>query len=164
MEKIGMLTIVYSYKDKGRVFLSCICDCGNTKAVRKDHIGEGKTISCGCYGKAQRIKAITKHGLAHTRLYTIWLDMKQRCGNPKNTAYLYYGYKGISVCSVWEENFIEFYAWAMSSGYSDLLTLDRINSDGSYAPENCRWLTQEDNTRRAHLGKKHIRRSITYGK
>ena len=93
-----------------------------------------------------------KHGMATTRLYQCWADMKQRCNNPHNQFYARYGGRGITYCESWED-FEPFMQWALSNGYSDLLTLDRINNDGNYEPNNCRWTTpkiQANNTRRNH--------------
>lgn len=161
--KIGMLTILEEFREEGRIFCKCLCDCGTVKTIRKDKIKIGCTISCGCYGRSQRLKSITKHGLSGSRIYTIWQDMRQRCCNQKNTSYIYYGAKGICVCQEWDYSPVAFYEWAIRSGYSDDLTLDRIDPEKDYCPTNCRWITQAENTTRAHLGKKHIRRSTTYG-
>lgn len=101
--------------------------------------------------------AKTIHDMSHSRLYHIWNGMKQRCSNPKSVSYQYYGAKGISVCDAWE-NFVEFYEWAIASGYADNLTIDRLNSNGNYEPSNCRWTTnkeQQNNTSYCRL--------ITYG-
>ena len=88
------------------------------------------------------------HGQKGTRLYTIWQTMKERCHNPKHDSYMYYGAKGISVCDEWMGNFVPFYQWAMSNGYADDLTIDRIDNDGNYEPGNCRWVTMECQNRR----------------
>lgn len=81
-----------------------------------------------------------KHGLTGTRLYRIWSNMKNRCTNPKSNRYAYYLGKGITVCEEWDNSFQAFYNWAMSNGYSDTLTLDRIDGDKGYGPDNCRWV------------------------
>lgn len=92
-----------------------------------------------------------QHGGRYTRLYNIWLNMKQRCSNPKASHYEYYGGKGVSVCEEWKKSFSTFRDWALSNGYEDGLTIDRIESDKDYCPENCRWVThlkQMSNTTR----------------
>lgn len=94
-------------------------------------------------------KGNLRHGMRHTRLYDIWRGMKQRCYNPKTNRYKNYGGRGICVCDEWKNDFQSFYNWAISSGYSDDLTIDRINTDGNYEPGNCRWATvkQQANNR-----------------
>ena len=88
-----------------------------------------------------------KHGGVHTRLYNIWKCMRQRCSNPKSSRYSVYGAKGIKVCEEWND-FKRFHDWSMNNGYDEKLTLDRINNDLGYCPQNCRWVTyrrQENN-------------------
>ena len=86
-----------------------------------------------------------KHGLTETRLYRIFTNMKQRCYNPNNPKYANYGGKGVEVCNEWLDNFQTFYDWAMANGYHDYLTIDRIDSDSKYAPDNCRWVSHDEN-------------------
>ena len=88
-----------------------------------------------------------KHGLSNTRLYSIFRDMKRRCYNPNFSEFKAYGGKGIIICDEWLRNFQSFYDWAMTNGYQDDLTIDRINSSKIYSPDNCRWLTLEENSR-----------------
>lgn len=92
------------------------------------------------------------HGLHKTRIYKTWQNMKSRCSNPKASKYYLYGGKGIKVCEEWEHNFLNFYNWAMSNGYRDDLTIDRIDSDKNYCPENCRWATYKEQN--SHLSGK----------
>lgn len=95
-----------------------------------------------------------KHGLKNTRLYRIWLQIKNRCFNSNTDRYRDYGARGITVCDEWRNDFKAFYDWAMNNGYSDELTIDRIDNDGNYEPSNCRWVSvkvQNRNTRSNHL-------------
>ena len=95
-----------------------------------------------------------KHGLRNTRLYRIWLQIKNRCFNSNTRRYRDYGGRGITMCDEWKNNFKSFYEWSMSHGYSDELTIDRIDNNGNYEPSNCRWVTvkvQNRNARSNHL-------------
>lgn len=143
----------------GNVFTQwlCQCDCGSSpKKVKANSLLSGKSLSCGCMQRS--IAASTcgdlfrKHGEAKTRLYKIWVGMRKRCYNPNHSSYKNYGGRGISVCDEWS-SYNEFKKWAESNGYSDALSIDRINVDGDYEPENCRWSTgiEQANNRRTSL-------------
>lgn len=115
----------------------CKCDCGSiTKPITGNNLKNGHVRSCGCLYK--------KHEMTGTRIYSIWNSMKSRCNNENTEHYAEYGGRGISVCSEWNDNFKSFYDWSMSHGYSDDLTIDRINVNGNYEPSNCRWATQKE--------------------
>lgn len=122
----------------------CKCDCGNGIVVRKSSLISGHTKSCGCFNK----DAITKHGLSKTPLYKAWDSMKQRCYNPNHEWYGRYGGRGITMCDEWVNSFDCFKDWATNNNWETGLTLDRIDNDGVYSPDNCRWVhwdTQQNN-------------------
>jgi len=159
--KFGRLiakNIVGLTKDKRCLWL-CVCDCGNTKICTSKNLKDGCTKSCGCLKKETDIKngkANKKHGYKGTRTYNIWRDMLDRCKNEKNISYKNYGGRGIKVCDRWDiseggsfENFIKDMG-EIPKG----LTIDRIDNNGNYCPENCKLSTrkqQSRNTRKNHL-------------
>ena len=128
----------------------CLCSCGKTAYVLKEYLTSGRQKSCGCLKKEN---GITTHGEIHTRLYRIWGNMCNRCTNPSNPAWHNYGDRGIKVCDDWlrYENFRD---WANSSGYTENVTIDRIDNNKGYSPDNCRWadlITQANNKRNNHI-------------
>lgn len=129
----------------GRVRWLCKCDCGNEKIVIAKLLINGCTKSCGCLNSekaAERAHNRAKHGEYKTRLYSIWTGIKDRCYRPKTIGYKNYGGKGIKMCEEWQ-SYISFRDWAIANGYSNELTIDRINNEKDYCPENCRWATMK---------------------
>lgn len=137
----------------------CLCECGNEVIVSTNQLTTGHTKSCGCYKRDILVKCHLIHGQSggrnnkESRLHRIWTGMKARCNNPHVKDYPYYGGRGITVCHEWKTSFDDFHKWAIENGYSDKLTLDRIDNEKNYCPNNCRWVdrkTQMRNTRLSH--------------
>ena len=124
----------------------CRCDCGVEKYVSIRKLRNGHTISCGCFNKEKALELNYIHGDSRTgeRLYSIWRNMKARCRAQSGYNYNTYGARGIKVCSEWENSYTSFKNWALANGYSDELTLDRIDGNKGYFPENCRWATTKE--------------------
>lgn len=140
----------------GRVAYLCKCDCGKEFITLSQHIINGFAKSCGCGNRRKasfRMKQMNlTHGKSGTRLYEIWQNMRRRCTDKKNPSYACYGGRGISFDKAWGD-FSTFEKWAMDSGYSENLTIDRIDVDKGYFPWNCRWVTRktQGNNKRTNL-------------
>lgn len=130
----GYWTVVGEMRKHGKTYKClCKCKCGTVRPVSVLHLREGSSKSCGCFSPG--------HGLYHHPLNQVWRDMKDRCNNKNSQKFKYYGGRGISVCDDWRDNFLSFYNWALPH-WRDGLSLDRINNNGNYTPENCRFVSQ----------------------
>lgn len=117
------------------------CECGNTFVAKVNAVKVGHRRSCGCARDGK-----PTHGLSGHPLYRKWSGMITRTTNSKELCYPRYGGRGITVCPEWRNDFMAFYNWAMRNGWELGLTIDRINNDGNYEPDNCQWLTMHENT------------------
>ena len=141
--RLTALKIVGKTKDNRPAWL-CRCDCGNEVVVSEHSLKQNRTKSCGCYKRDMHLKSHYKHGRCGTRLYRIWNNMRNRCDRPSSDNYKWYGGRGISYEKEWSD-FSSFAAWAIANGYDDSLELDRIDTNGNYTPDNCRFVTHRMN-------------------
>lgn len=154
-EIYGRLRVLQFIERKNnKSYWKCKCQCGNEIILPITYLTSGDTKSCGCLRK-ETTKKLSKSNsfVKNHRLYTIWIDMRRRCYNKNRNNYIFYGAKGIKVCKEWNKDFKNFQDWAINNGYQDNLTIDRINVDGNYEPDNCRWVTtfeQNNNMRSNH--------------
>lgn len=126
----------------------CKCTCGNLTRVRGNYLRIGKTKSCGC-------RTTATHNMSKHPLWGVWNSMRQRCNNSNTRSYKFYGAKGIKVCKQWSQS-IPFIKWAMMNGWKPGLTLDRIDDQSDYSPENCRFITRAENSLRKRGNGKNV--------
>lgn len=153
-QRFGRLTVIEraGNDNNGSPKWKCKCDCGVKKVVYGSSLRKGETRSCGCLARELSSERKKTHGLSKSKLHGVWANMKDRCENKNCKSFQHYGARGISVCDEWHD-FQCFYDWSISAGYSEGLSLDRIDVNKGYSPDNCRWATskiQANNQRNNH--------------
>lgn len=164
-KRYGKLVVIgRSDNDKyGRAKWTCRCDCGEVRTENSSNLVRGYVKSCGCErAKILRSVSIT-HGQRKTRLYGVWSNLKTRCYNPKTHNYHRYGGRGITVCDEWINDFQAFYDWAIANGYDEnapymKCTIDRIDNDKGYSPDNCRWVDAKTQNNNKSNSKRSVKR------
>ena len=157
--KYNMLTALELRRNSnGAIVWLCKCDCGNETFVRASNLKSGAVKSCGCLRKPKQ-----KHGMSNSKLYRVWNGMKNRCYCKNTKSYKDYGARGIDVCDEWKNSAESFISWAIKNGYSDEMTIERIDNGKGYSPDNCKWISKGEQTKNrrncrtyTYNGKTHV--------
>ena len=160
-KQFGRLTAieVSEYKKGEGYIWRCKCECGKESFLPVKRLMSGKVNSCGCLRDEKIAQVNAKHNKSkHSRLYNVWVGMRQRCNDPNHKSYANYGGRGIKVCDEWND-FTVFEKWAVANGYDEdapygECTIDRVDVDSNYQPDNCRWVdlsTQANNKRNSRI-------------
>lgn len=155
-QRFGRLTVIERGENSaaGATRWRCICDCGKETLTIASKLRAGLAKSCGCLGLENATKAKVTHGHANTPIYRVFRAMHNRCESETCQGFKWYGQRGIRVCDEWK-GFQAFYDWAMANGYKKGLTVDRLDPDKGYSPENCELVTRAENSRRMHAAHGH---------
>lgn len=166
-KRFGKLTVIKAIGETKAAanYWQCQCDCGKRVVKYGGDLIGGRATSCGSRKHRKSYKSGKEHGNTKhggrcgegDRLYWIWHNMKARCNLKTHPAYERYGGRGIKVAGEWQRDFATFKAWAIASGYTDKMTIDRINVDGDYGPKNCQWLTKSEHAKKTNTEKKRRR-------
>ena len=148
-QRFGRLTVIERAENdrRGQVRWRCACDCGGASITYGVSLRSGDTRSCGCLAAEVTSKRSKKHGFRHHPIYYTWRGMRERCYKETSKDYSQYGGRGINVCDGWMHDANAFITWSLAHGWAPGLSLDRVNNNGPYAPDNCRWITAKEQNR-----------------
>lgn len=157
-QRFGRLTAISLVNDIGPAKWLCKCDCGNVKIVLSSSLVNGSTTSCGCAQKeaaAETGRSTATHGQSKTSLYYVWRGIINRTENMDCDHYQWYGGRGIKMCHEWRDDYTAFRDWAMENGYKKGLSIDRIDNNKDYSPDNCQWISISENVKKSLKERNH---------